>query len=140
MLTAGRYDLSVGFGLFALFSVLGVSLARELEHAVPWAAAIPISAAGTAMLGPLIDATAPTLLVLGAILASSPPVRARLRRRRAGVPLARLSDRLLEARWLESEAELRRTSARPELALAVVRRRAELLDEIVRRQDYPRQS
>jgi hypothetical protein len=68
--TVGWHDLSAGFGLFALLSALGVSLARELE----------------------------------------------------------------------SEAELRRTSARPDLVLVVVRRRAELLDEIVRHRDGTRQS
>ena len=75
--------------------------------------------------------------LVAVVAGTSPLVRRRLRRRRADVPLALLSDHLLQARWAETEADLRRTSARPDQALAVVSIRAELLDEIVRRQEGP---
>ena len=68
--------------------------------------------------------------------ASTPPVQARISRRRARLAVDLLSDWGLEARWGDSEAELRRSRGTDQ-ALAVVLRREEILDELVRRGRTP---
>ena len=121
---------------FGLCGLVGVGVARDGGSTTPWTV-VPVAAvAMTSMLGPLVDETLLALVVAGAMTATTPPLQARLDRRRARLSVDLLSDWGLEARWGDSEAELRRTRGADQ-ALAVVLRRQELLDELVRRGRTP---
>jgi hypothetical protein len=121
---------------FGLCTLVAVGVARDGGSTTPWSV-VPVAALGlTSLLGPLVDETVVAVLVAAAMTATTPPVRARISRRRARRSVDLLSDWGLEARWGDSEAELRRTQ-RPDQALAVVLRREEILNELVRRGRTP---
>jgi hypothetical protein len=136
--TVLRCPLSGVIGLLAFlcfWMMLAVGVARDAGSPVRWSA-VPITAAWlTAPAGPLVDVPSITLLLGLVMVATTPPVRAWFRPRRER-SLAELSDRVLEARWADSDEELRSTDD-PAEALALVSRRAELLDELVRRGRLP---
>jgi hypothetical protein len=121
---------------FGLCALVAVGVARDGGSTTPWSV-VPLVACGiTSVLGPLFDETLLTLFLAAAMTVTTPPIQSRISTRRARLSVDLLSDWGLEARWGDSEAELRRTR-RPEQALAVVLRREEILDELVRRGRTP---
>jgi hypothetical protein len=136
LLTLPRSGVVAALMFFGLCSMVGVGVARDGGSATPWSVVPMVAFAMTSLLGPLIDEALPTLLLAAVMAATTPPVRARISRRRARLAVALLSDWGLEARWGDSEAELRRSHG-PDQALAVVIRREEILDELVRRGRTP---
>jgi hypothetical protein len=121
---------------FGLCTLVAVGMVRDSGSTTPWSV-VPVAAVGlTSLLGPLTDETLLALGVATAMVATTPPVRSRISRRRARLSVNLLSDWGLEARWGDSEAELRGTH-RPDLRLAIVLRREEILDELVRRGRTP---
>ena len=116
---------------FSFCLVVAVGAARDGGTPLPWSV-VPVAAAWlTSMTGPLFDVPRVTLLVAAVMAATTPPALGRIIRPRTDGSLQLLSDRGLDARWGDSEEELRRSA--PEKALAVVVRRAEILDELLRR-------
>jgi hypothetical protein len=132
ILTLPQGEVFAAALFFGICFCVGVAAARDDGSTVSWSL-VPVAVTGlTSLMGPLIDVPVATLTV-GAVMAlTTPPVRILLGRRRAGVSLDQLSDWALDARWDDSEVQLRR-SHRPDKALAVVLARAEILDELVRR-------
>jgi len=121
---------------FGLCTMIAVGVARDSGSTTPWFV-VPVAALGiTSLLGPLTDETGLALALAAAMAATTPPVRSRISRRREHVAVKALTDWGLEARWGDSEAELRGTR-RPDQALAIVLRREEILDELVRRGRTP---
>lgn len=136
LLTLPRSGIVAALLFFGLCTMVGVGVARDGGSTTPWSA-VPVVAFGlTAMLGPLVDQAGLTLLVAVVMAATTPPARARISRRRDRMNVDLLSDWGLEARWGDSEAELRRTQGTDQ-TLAVVIRREKILDELVRRGRTP---
>jgi hypothetical protein len=131
MLTVPSGGIVSALVFFTSCLLVGVGVARDGGTALPWSV-VPVGAAWlTSMTGPLFDVPVECLLVGAVMAGTTPPMLARVIRQRADVSLELLSDRGLDARWGDTEEELLRSA--PENALAVVVRRAEILDELVRR-------
>jgi hypothetical protein len=122
--------------LFGICTLVGVGVARDGGSTTPWVVVPVVAIVLTCLLGPLFDEPLVALLLAAVMAASTPPVRTRIIARRARLSVDMLSDWGLEARWGDSEDELRHTD-RADQALAVVLRREELLDELVRRRRTP---
>jgi hypothetical protein len=122
--------------LFAISALVGVGVARDGGSTTSWTVVPVVAVVLTSLLGPLFEEPWLTLLVGAVMTATTPPVRARIVARQARLSVDLLSDWGLEARWDDSENELRRTD-RADQALAVVLRRQEILDELVRRGRTP---
>src|SRR3954451_20566618 len=117
---------------FGICFCVGVAAARDDGSDVSWSL-VPVAVTGlTSLTGPLVDVPVATLTVGVVMAVTTPPARGLLARRRAALSVDQLSDWALDARWVDTEAELRRTHG-TEKALAVLVTRAEILDELVRR-------
>jgi hypothetical protein len=136
VLTVPQSGIVASVLLFAICALVAVGVARDGGSTTPWTVVPVVAVVLTALLGPLFDEPVLTLFVAAAMAATTPPVRSRIEARRARLSVDLLSDWGLEARWGESEAELRQTDL-PDQALAVVIRREEILDELVRRGRTP---
>ena len=133
-----RADIVAALVFFGLLSSVVSGMVRESGRHVPGVVAPCASVWTTSLLGPLFDEPLPTLMVAAAMVVTTPPVVELLgRRRRVDRGVELLSDRQLETSWSDSEAELRRTDVPPDQALAVVLRREQLLDELLRRRRTP---
>jgi hypothetical protein len=126
-----------GLTLFGLCSALVVGVLRDGGSRVSWVAVPATSVGCTALLGPWSDTGLLVLPVVGAMVATSPGVRAVRGHRRATLPPRSLSDWELEALWTDTESELRHTTAPADEVLRLVLLRAELLDELLRRHGEP---
>jgi hypothetical protein len=136
LFTLPRSGIVAALLFFGLCALVSVGVARDGGATTPWSM-VPLAAVGvTSMLGPLVDQPFLTLLLAAPMAATTPPARARISARRARLAVGLLSDWGLAARWDDSEVELR-DSRRPDQAHAVVLRREEILDELVRRGRVP---